>query len=140
MERLKHQRDTLYQEAQQHPDSEAGQILQAFVLAGMMGLEAGSCDASLALGFSEQRQRYRADEDRTEQAAAQARPDFESRGAPLEVTEIELRLRKVTEEAAKAAAGGKPMDERQICRRIAEIVGLSRPSLGGATSLPCAPP
>jgi len=97
---LMDRRNRLYQEARKNPDSEADDMVQMFLLSGMLA-----------------------------DAAAERRtpPPDERRTAQLESTVREQRrqldaIARITEEAKT-----KPWDEMAVYNRIAEIVGLRAP-------------
>jgi len=95
------QRDRLYNEARQNPDSEAGEMVQTYLLSGML---AGKTGASRAPSANERR---------TE--------ELEHR-----VREQGRRLDEIAQAAQKAMA--ERWDRRTLCNRIAEMVGLAPPS------------
>jgi hypothetical protein len=122
---LQQKRDELLQDARDDPGSEAGEMLQALLLAGISHLpEFDRQEAEMTL--DEERQRYQSVREQNPKAGAEAG----SRDVILDLAEREGRLREVAEatKAAQAAlASGQPMDALAVYNRIAEIVGLRAP-------------
>ena len=126
---LKRRRDELYAEAQGNPDSDAGEILRALLLSGILSTDAEALDDAPRLAMGEERRRHQLESRRlSDEAKAQTKHAM----AQADVLERKLRdqnakLERVAKAAADAAAG-KFIDHRAVYERIAEIVGLRAPS------------
>jgi hypothetical protein len=127
------QTDALYAEAQDNPDSEAGQMVRAFVLSGIRNVQPrSSSDEAPTLALGEERRRQRQARHRlTGGAKAEAAPDRARRADRAQKTrEYEAMLQEVAQTAATASAAaeaGRPLDAIAVYERIAEIVGLRSP-------------
>lgn len=127
-------RDQLYREAIENPDSEAHEIVNSLLFAGIvrtgadpyeeahwdaMGEERGGRGAAAARG--------------TKPAAARKRDELRqrTRSADPEVSQLRAKLIEVSGAAHAAQAAleaGQPMDHMAIYNRIAEVIGLRPPS------------
>jgi len=123
---LRQKRDELLRDARDNPGSEAGEILQALVLAGISRLESDSGAAEAELDLEDARERY--------QGFRQQNPKPGAEGGGQRVVEQlwerTHKLNQVEETAAEAQAAlaaGHPMDALAVYNRIAEIVGLRAP-------------
>jgi hypothetical protein len=133
-QKLRQQRDRLYEEARDNPDSDASEMVRALLLSGILSAEAeardlGKEDEALRRSLSEERRQQRLAGGR---AAEEAGAEFLSgragaSRAERRLREVETMLEEVAEVAAKAAAQ-PAMDPMAVYRRIAEIVGLQSPA------------
>ena len=123
-------RDELLQDARDNPGSEAGEMLQALVLAGISRLEPDSGVAEAELDLEDARVRYQGFRQQNPKAGAEG-------GSQRVVEQLWERTQKLkqvqeaTAEAQAALAAGQPMDALAVCNRIAEIVGLRAPETAG---------
>ena len=130
LQRLRQQRDQLYEEARDNPDSDAGEMVRELLLSGIMSTQSESEEDELV-------RRSLVDERRQQrlggrQAAEETGLETLSSGARAEraerrVRETEAALEEVARLAAEAAS--RPtMDASAVYRRIAEIIGLQSPA------------
>jgi len=109
---LMEQRDRLYDEARENPDSESGEMLRAFLLSGILVAQ-------------------------SQHPAAEPRgAELKIRELDSRLEEVA----RAAELAKESAAAGKPMDAMAVYNRIAEIVGLRSPLQPIAPLRPIAPP
>ncbi|HXJ91834.1 MAG TPA: hypothetical protein VMT20_03025 [Terriglobia bacterium] len=154
---LRQQRDELYQDARNHPDSDAEQMVKILLLSALSNQQSGEYDAHFGDRLARERRGYRQArakriQERWEggpsEAATLEQPGaevaaVESRGQAVggeggnreggegaSPADAEMRLKKVAqalENAKVAAESGKEMDPLTVYARIAEIVGLRAP-------------
>jgi predicted transposase YdaD len=144
LETLRQQRDKLYRDAQNQPDSEAHQMVQILLLSAMSNQQPEAYHEQFGDSLARERRGYR---------EARARRAQERRGAPLGEEEEEIRagveasgdetpeseadalgpemrlqtIAQALEHAEAAAESGKGMDPLAVYKRIAQIVGLTPP-------------
>jgi hypothetical protein len=144
-ETLRQQRDELYRDAREHPDSDADRMVQILLLSAMSSQQSADCDEHFGGAFARERRGHRRAQARrirerreAEAAVAAGNPLQEEEtaandgGGQAQDLSAETRLGKIAEalESAKAAAeSGKEMDPMQVYNKIAQIVGL-RPNPG----------
>ena len=149
---LRQQADELFAAARENPDSEAGEMVQVLVYAGVSHLQPHAYDENPGLALGGERQRYQLARERrvgerraapppgrTAAPEAEGRTEDEAGGASRpelerQVRAHETRLRKVTEtvERFKAAAeAGHTLDPMAVYDKIFEIVGLRAPAENG---------
>ncbi|HEY6292577.1 MAG TPA: hypothetical protein VI455_13595 [Terriglobia bacterium] len=131
---LRQKRDELIRDARDDPGSEAGEMLQALLLAGLSHLQPEPHNQEAEMTLDEERQRYQSVREQNPKVGAEAG----SRHVILDLEEREGRLREVAEatKAAQAAlASGQPMDALAVYNRIAEIVGLRAPEPNEGTRM-----
>ena len=134
LQRLRRQRDQLYEEARDNPDSDADEMVRALLLSGILGAQPQSEDLAeedeaLRRSLSEERRRQRLAGGRAAEvtgAEALSGGAGASR-AERRLREVETMLEEVAQVAAKAAAQ-PAMDPMAVYRRIAEIIGLQSPA------------
>jgi hypothetical protein len=131
LQRLRQQRDQLYEEARDNPDSDAGEMVRALLLSGILSTQPESEEDELV--------RRSFDEERRQQAIARRRAAEEAGAALLHgragasradsrIREVQARMAEVARVAAEAAA--RPtMDATAVYSRIAEIIGLQSPAV-----------
>ena len=129
LEKLRQQRDELYEEARDNPESEAGEIVRSLLLSGILSAQEDPEDEAVRRSW---------DEDRQEQELVRGRA-IEQTGASLHhdrsgalkadsrIREVQSKMAEVARVAAEAAT--RPtMDATAVYSRIAEIIGLQPPA------------
>jgi hypothetical protein len=140
LETLRQQRDELYQDARNHPDSDADQMVQILLLSAMSNQQGDAYDADFGAARADERRAYRQARAKRAQQRQQAQPgeaaddaapggDTAGGEADDEVDNLspEMRLEKIAqalEDAKSAAESGKEMDPMKIYNKIAEVIGL----------------
>ena len=138
LQRLTQQRDQLYEEARDNPDSEAGEMVRTLLMSGILsaqeGPEASEEDESLRRSWDEDRREQERLRGRAVEAAGAAvRHDRAgAMKADSRIREVQSRMAEVARVAAEAAA--RPtMDATAVYSRIAEIIGLQPPAAPART-------
>jgi hypothetical protein len=131
LQRLRRQRDQLYEEARDNPDSDAEEMVRALLLSGILSTRTESEEEELvrrSLG-EERRQQLRGGRQAAEQIGAEALAGAAgAKRVERRLLETEARLKEVAHVAAEAAAR-LAMDPAAVYRRIAEIIGLQSPAV-----------
>jgi hypothetical protein len=134
LQKLRQQRDQLYEEARENPDSDADEMVRTLLLSGILSAQTESDEDA---EDAESLRRFR-DEARRRHHLAGGRAAEETgagvlpgrAGAPRaesKVHDAEETLAEVARVASEAAA--RPtMDATAVYRRIAEIIGLQSPA------------
>ena len=121
---LARKRDELLEAARDNPGSEAGEMLQALLLAGISRLESEQEEAELEL--EDERERFQVVRRQSPRAGSDVAAITVIGGIQERDDKLE-RVRQAAAEAQAALAAGQTLDALAVCNRIAEIVGLRAP-------------
>jgi hypothetical protein len=127
---MRQQRDQLYEEARDNPDSEAGEMVRALLLSAILNEQPEPAeDQTLRRSRSEERRQQQLG---VTQAADETGAETLPRGggpgrAERRLRESEAALKEVARLAAEAAEH-PAVDEAAVYRRISEIIGLRSPA------------
>jgi hypothetical protein len=120
LQALRQKRDELYRDARANPDSEAGEMVQMLLLAGLSNMRPELSDEEAPLTLEEERRRYQLARHAQEAAAGAARLKAQDDALSRELGEGQKKLERAT-----AVPG---LTELQVYNRIAEIIGLRSPA------------
>jgi hypothetical protein len=136
----------LFNEAKENPDSDANTLVHIFLVDQVAKVESERLRQDPKLVITEERRRG-VEEQRESEMAKRRNRHLEAQTAKIRVDTVRSRkqidklkqqleegkmkldqTRRVLEQARVSAEVGQPMDSAQICRKIAEIVGLEDPA------------
>lgn len=136
----------LFTEAKENPNSDANTMVHIFLLDQVAKVQSERLHKDPKLVFTEERRRG-VEEHRQAEMAKSRNFHLEAQTAKIRIDTVRSRkqierikqqleegtmkldqTRRVLQQARVSAEVGQPMDSAQICRKIAEIVGLEDPA------------
>jgi len=130
---LRQQRDELYRDARDHPDSDADQMVRILLLSAMSNQRSADDDEDLGAALARERRDYR--QARAKRLREPQPADADTAGGKAAEDDAgdysaQTRLEKIAQaldDMKAAAESGKEMDAQAVYERIADIVGLNSP-------------